>query len=79
VSGAGDPAPGEASLVRMANQTAANVTGTDPSEAAGAVAAHLRTFWSPVMRGDLARLAAQGQAPLRPEVLAALALLAAPA
>jgi hypothetical protein len=44
-------------LVTMANQIAANVP--DPARAAEQTAAHLRTFWAPVMIEDLAAIAAE--------------------
>ena len=40
-------------LVRMANQIAANVAHHPPEQAAGEVAAHLRSFWAPSMRDEL--------------------------
>ena len=51
-------------LVTMANQIAANVP--DPEHAAEQTAAHLRTFWAPVMIEDLAAIAH-----VRPELVAA--------
>jgi formate dehydrogenase subunit delta len=46
----------DSSLVRMANQIAANVAHLTAPEAADAVATHLRSFWTPAMRRDLADL-----------------------
>ena len=43
----------DSSLVRMANQIAANVAHLPAPEAADAVATHLRSFWTPAMRQDL--------------------------
>ena len=42
------------SLVRMANQIAANVAHHPADQAADEVAAHLRSFWAPSMRRRLA-------------------------
>lgn len=42
-----------ADLVRMLNQIAANFSYEEPSRAAGDVAAHLRSFWTPAMREEI--------------------------
>ena len=49
----------DSSLVRMANQIAANVGHLPADEAAHAVATHLRSFWTPAMRQDLIDLVDQ--------------------
>lgn len=62
-------------LIRMANQIAANFAHHRADQAAGEVATHLRTFWSPAMRSDLAAwLASPGPDgdELHPLVVAAL-------
>ena len=40
-------------LVRMANQIAANVAHHSYDEAVALVAEHLRSFWAPPMRADI--------------------------
>ena len=62
----------DASLVRMANQIAANAPPRPPVDAAAAIAKHLRTFWAPPMRADLDRIAAADPGALDPLVHAAL-------
>jgi formate dehydrogenase subunit delta len=65
-------AANDATLVRMANQIAANVAYLPPPAAAAAVAAHLHSFWAPPMRDALQRIAEDEPAGLDPLVLAAL-------
>ena len=60
-------------LVAMANQIAANVP--DPARAAEQTAAHLRTFWAPVMIDDLAAIAHDRPELMTPAVHQALAAL----
>ena len=60
-------------LVTMANQIAANVP--DPARAAEQTAAHLRTFWAPVMIDDLVAIARDSPELVTPAVLQALAAL----
>ena len=68
-----------ASLVRMANQIAANYS-TRPTElAAEEVAIHIRSFWAPSMRNDLFSFVDGGGAGLDPVVLLAIERLRAPA
>ena len=50
-----------ASLIRMANQIAANFTNLEPDAAAAAVAAHIRSFWAPSMRAGPDRLDRRGR------------------
>jgi len=69
----------DASLVRMANQIAANCGHLPPEEGAQAIASHLKAFWAPVMRDDLVAHADHAPDDLDPLVLAALELLGAPA
>jgi hypothetical protein len=61
-------------LVYMANQIARNLARED--DPAAAVAAHIRTFWSPCMINGLLQ---QSTAPLDPIAALALAKLAAAA
>ena len=69
----------DASLVRMANQIAANVAHLPPTEGADAVATHLRSFWTPAMRQDLIDLVDEKPDEVVPLVLTALdSLRAAP-
>jgi NADH-dependant formate dehydrogenase delta subunit FdsD len=60
-------------LVAMANQIAASVP--DPVHSAEQTAAHLRTFWAPVMIDDLAAIARDRPELLTPAVHQALAAL----
>jgi hypothetical protein len=60
-------------LIRMANQIAANVP--DQTRAAEQTAAHLRTFWAPVMIDDLARIAGEQPDLVAPAVREALSSL----
>jgi NADH-dependant formate dehydrogenase delta subunit FdsD len=60
-------------LVTMANQIAANVP--DPAHAAEQTAAHLRTFWAPVMIDDLAEIVHANPDAVTPPVHEALAVL----
>jgi hypothetical protein len=60
-------------IVRMANQIAASVP--DPSRAADQTAAHLLTFWAPVMIADLLEAARQEPERVSPTVHAALSTL----
>jgi hypothetical protein len=60
-------------IVRMANQISVSVP--DGRQAAEETAAHLRSFWAPVMIADLADVAAREPERLQPAVRAALALL----
>ena len=65
-----------AQLVRMANQIGSFFqaqTPTDAVAAAQAIAAHLKSFWAPSMRGQLiSRLDAGGAMQLLPIVASAL-------
>lgn len=64
------------SLVRMANQIAANQGHLDDEAAADVVATHLRQFWTPAMRRELQDAVAAGEVDLTPVALAAVTLLA---
>ncbi len=66
-------------LVRMANQIAANVAHHPYEQAAGEVAAHLRSFWAPSMREELAAYVADGGTGLDPVAREAVAQLRQPA
>ncbi|MGZ4598009.1 MAG: formate dehydrogenase subunit delta [Actinomycetes bacterium] len=67
------------SLVRMANQIAANVAHHPPDQAAAEVAAHLRAFWAPSMRTRLAEWVDEGGSGLDPVAEAAVERLRASA
>ena len=58
-------------LVRMANQIADFFSGYPEDEAVAGIAGHIRDFWEPRMRADLARIVAAGGDGLRPQALAA--------
>jgi formate dehydrogenase subunit delta len=68
-----------ASLVRMANQIAANYRSKPADVAAKEVATHIRSFWAPSMRADLFNFVADGGGGLDPVVLLAVERLRAPA
>lgn len=59
-------------LIRMANQIAANVEHRSEAEATTLIATHLNSFWAPSMRADLLAFAATGGAGLDDLVLHAL-------
>lgn len=42
-----------ATLIKMVNQIAANLSAYPPAEAADRIAQHLTRFWAPKMRQDL--------------------------
>jgi formate dehydrogenase subunit delta len=54
------------SLVRMANQIAANCRHLPPPQDVAGVATHLRSFWAPSMRAELADWLAAGGEGLDP-------------
>ncbi|PAZ12598.1 formate dehydrogenase [Streptomyces sp. SA15] len=62
----------------MANQIAANFRHVPADTAADAIAAHIRRFWDPRMRGRLLELVDCGADGLDPVVLAAAQLLRRP-
>lgn len=62
-------------LIRMANQIAANRAHHRPAQAAGEVAQHLKSFWTPGMLKELNASAANGGEELHPLVTEALALM----
>lgn len=63
-------------LVRMVDQIVANLGHLDDDDVAGAVATHLRQFWTPAMRRELQDAVAAGEVDVDPVARAALALLA---
>lgn len=63
-------------LVHRANQIAAFFRAYPEAEAVEGVAVHLRQFWEPRLRGELARHVAAGGAGLDPLVVAAARRLA---
>lgn len=66
------------SLVRMADQIAANQPHLTHDDAVQVVATHLRQFWTPAMRRDLVAAVAAGQVELSPVAGAAVDLLRDP-
>jgi len=63
-----------ATLLRMANQIAANMSAYAPEEASSRIALHLTRFWAPKMRQDL--FAAAADAPdLSPLVRNAITIM----
>ncbi len=68
----------EMSEVRMANQIAANFRHHPDERAAGEVAEHLRSFWTPWMLGRLEGVVDAGGEGLDPLVLQAVARLRRP-
>jgi formate dehydrogenase subunit delta len=60
-------------LVRMANQIAAFFAHEGPERAAASIEDHLRKFWDPRMRAEIAEAVGQARAPgLHPLALAAV-------
>lgn len=53
-------------LVRMANQIASNFAHHPSEQAIGEVAAHIKSFWTPTMRAELAEFAATDEHDLSP-------------
>ena len=70
-AGQGGSASDTAALVRMINQIAANVAHHPHDQAVAEVGAHLRSFWTPAMRADLAAYIAGGGVELTPLAAAA--------
>jgi formate dehydrogenase subunit delta len=66
-------------LVRMANQIAANVAHHSYDEAVQLVATHLRSFWAPPMRADILAYLDGGGTGLDPIARDAVELLRRPA
>lgn len=62
--------------VRMANDIAAQFAHQDAEAAAAAIAAHIRSFWTPRMRADFLHHAESEPGSLDPLALAAARLLA---
>ena len=63
------------SLIRMANQIAANFTNLAPDAAATAVATHIRSFWAPPMRDELTTWIDEGAEGVDPVAIQAMAQL----
>lgn len=63
-------------LIRMANQIAAFYTPYDDEEAINGIETHLRNFWEPRMRRELAALAAADPGTLSDRVRAAIGRMA---
>ncbi len=61
-----------ATLVRMANQIAANNEAEGLEQAASVVATHLEMFWTTAMKADLVEHASTGAGDIAPAVLVAL-------
>ncbi|MHB1929096.1 MAG: formate dehydrogenase subunit delta [Acidimicrobiales bacterium] len=70
---------GEPSEVRMANQIAANFAHHPDGQAAGEVANHLRSFWTPWMIDRLERFVDAGGGGVDAVVVDAVARLRSPA
>jgi formate dehydrogenase subunit delta len=69
-------------LIRMANQIAANYAHHPADQASRELASHLRSFWTPAMRADLAEWFEQSDASanrLHPLVVSAVRSLQSPA
>ncbi len=64
-------------LVRMAQQIAANTRALPHDDAVVKIAGHLKTFWTPAMRRELEAYAAFNSSKLDPVVSGALDILAA--
>jgi formate dehydrogenase subunit delta len=66
----------EPAVIRMANDIARNQAHLPTAEAATLIANHIRSFWDPRMRSELARLVAADPSAAAPVVVAALRDLA---
>lgn len=64
-------------LVRMAQQIAANTRALPHNDAVVKIAGHLKTFWTPEMRRELEAYAAFSSSELDPVVSDAIDILAA--
>lgn len=62
-------------LVRMANQIATFFESQPGGDQAARVAAHLKDYWAPTMRAELARVVREGDPAVSPLVVEAVALL----
>ena len=62
----------EPSVIRMANDIARNQAHLSQTDAAALVANHIRSFWDPRMRAELARLVAADPSSVSPVVVEAL-------
>jgi formate dehydrogenase subunit delta len=60
------------SLIRMANQIAANFTNLAPDAAAASVATHIRSFWAPPMRRELTNWIDEGAEGVDPVAILAM-------
>lgn len=64
-------------LVRMANQIAGGFRALPHEQAVAAIADHIRSFWTPKMRRDIAAHLNEGGTGLDPLAMAAVEKLAA--
>jgi formate dehydrogenase subunit delta len=62
----------EPSVIRMANDIARNQAHLSQPDAAALIANHIRSFWDPRMRSELARLVAADPSSVSPAVVEAL-------
>jgi formate dehydrogenase subunit delta len=67
-----DVPSGTATLIRMVNQIARNVSHETPDVAAQQIAGHLNSFWAPSMRSQLLAYVASGGAGVDDLALSAL-------
>jgi formate dehydrogenase subunit delta len=65
------------SVVRMVDDIARNLPHLPEPERAQMIAAHIRSFWDPRMRAQLAQLVADDPSAYSPVVVAAVAALTA--
>ena len=75
--GQADRATHQPSVVRMADDIARNLPHLPEGERAQAVANHIRSFWDPRMRSQLAQIVRADPARVDPVVVAAVGRLAA--
>jgi formate dehydrogenase subunit delta len=74
--GQADRATHQPSVVRMADDIARNLPHLSEGERAQAVATHIRSFWDPRMRSQLAQIVQADPARVDPVVAAAVGQLA---
>jgi len=65
------------SVVRMVDDIARNLAHVPEAERAHVIAAHIRSFWDPRMRAQLAQLVHDDPSAYSPVVVAAVAALTA--
>ncbi|PCJ33992.1 MAG: formate dehydrogenase [Cellvibrionales bacterium] len=63
-------------LVQMANQIVSNIPGATINDKIESAATHMKNFWSPLMKRQIAEYIAEGGKELSPETIQALQKMA---